>query len=179
MLDENPSKKYKQLDDEHQRRPSLTRRILTNGLLLSHCSNINSAHRRTQPPLTFNQYRYQTKPKSEEKLSSLSSPIVSSSSSSQSNSPSGDKFMSKSDYLFQQQQQQQQNLSQQRKATSLKTISNSPKIVYPIDFETARTDQSWYEKHSTYQHKVPTSDSGIVIDTDGIRPTSKSSIDEV
>ena len=173
-VDEDCSIKTKSSDNT-QRRPSFTRRILTNGLLLSHCSNSNSNHRRPQPPLTFNQYRYPIKPKSEEKLSSLSSPIVSSSSSSESNSPSGEKFMSKSDYLF----QQQQNLSEQRKATSLKTISNSSKILYPIDFETNNTDQSWYQKHSSQQNKVPTSDSGIVIDTDGIQLTSKSSIEEV
>jgi hypothetical protein len=171
-IDEDGSRRNRSSDDT-QRRPSFTRRILTNGLLLSHCSN----HRRTQPPLTFNQYRYSSKPKSEEKLSSLSSPLVSSSSSSEANSPSGEKLMSKSDYLFH--QQQQQNLSQQRKATSLKTISKSSKILYPIDFETNPTDQSWYQKHSSQQNKVPTSDSGIVIDTDGTQLTSKSSIEEV
>lgn len=174
--------------DENPRRPSFTRRILTNGLLLSHCSNSNPTHRRTQPPLTFNQHHHRHhhhhhKPKSEEKLSSLSSPIVSSSSSSESNSPTGEKFMSRSDYLFQQQQQQQQNLSQQRKATSLKTIStpqsSSSKILYPIDFENTHIDQSWYQRQSSHQSKVHTSDSGIVIDTAGTRPTSNSSIEEV
>jgi hypothetical protein len=164
--------------NDNQRRPSFTRRILTNGLLLSHCSSSsNPTHRRIQPPLTFNQQRYQMKPKSEEKLSTLSSPITSSSSSSESNSPSGEKFISRSDYLLQQQQLQQQNLSQQRKASSLKTISDTTnqqpsKILYPIDFQTNNNDQSWY-------NKVPTSDSGIVIDTAGTLPTSKSSIEEV
>jgi hypothetical protein len=91
--------------------------------------------------------------------------------------------MSRSDYLIQ--QQQQKNISQQRKATSLKTISvsshpQSSKIVYPIDFEGNHIDQSWYQKHSSSpQNKVPTSDSGIVIDTAGTRPTSNSSIEEV
>jgi hypothetical protein len=164
--------------NDNQRRPSFTRRILTNGLLLSHCSSSNPTHRRVQPPLTFNQQRYQTKPKSEEKLSS---PIESSSSSSESNSPSGEKFMSKSDFLL---QQQQQNLSQQRKASSLKTISDTSnqqpsKILYPIDFQTNNNEQSWYQKNSSNYNKVPTSDSGIVIDTAGTLPTSKSSIDEV
>jgi hypothetical protein len=92
--------------------------------------------------------------------------------------------MSRSDFILQQQQQQQQNLSQQRKATSLKTISVASnqqlsKIVYPIDFETNNIDQSWYQKHSSSHNKVPTSDSGIVIDTDGTQLTSKSSIEEV
>lgn len=117
------------------------------------------------------------KPKSEEKLSTISSPIVSSSSSSEANSPSGEKLMSRSDFILQ--QQQPQNLSQQRKATSLKTISVGSKILYPIDFETNNIDQSWYQKHSSSCNKVPTSDSGIVIDTDGTQPTSKSSIEEV
>lgn len=156
-----------------ERRPSFTRRILTNGLLLSHCSTSNSTHRRPQPPLTFNQHHRHLKPKSEEKLSS---PIVSSGSSSESPSPSGEKFISKSDYLL----QQQQNLSQQRKATSLKTIVNSSsKILYPIDFPPTDIDQTWYQRHSSHQDKVPTSDSGIVIDTAGTRPTSNSSIEEV
>ena len=165
--------------DDNQRRPSFTRRILTNGLLLSHCSNSNPIYRRTQPPLTFNQHhRHHLKPKSEEKLSSLSSPIVSSGSSSESTSPSGEKFISRSDYLL---QQQAQNLSQQRKATSLKTITNSSssKILYPIDFPSTEIDQSWYQRHTSHQDKVPTSDSGIVIDTAGTRPTSNSSIEEV
>ena len=189
LHDEDCTVKHKSSDDT-QRRPSFTRRILTNGLLLSHCSNSNPTHRRTQPPLTFNQHhrhhqqQQHLKPKSEEKLSSLSSPIVSSSSSSESNSPSGEKFMSRSDYLFQ--QQQQQNLSQPRKATSLKTISipqssssSSSKILYPIDFESNSADQSWYQRHSSHQSKVHTSDSGIVIDTAGTRLTSNSSIEEV
>jgi hypothetical protein len=180
ILDEDSSTTHKSSSDDNQRRPSFTRRILTNGLLLSHCSNSNPTHRRTQPPLTFNQHRH-LKPRSEEKLSSLSSPIVSSSSSSESNSPSGEKLMSRSDYIV----QQQQNIAQQRKATSLKTISvssnpQSSKILYPIEFETNQTDQSWYQKHSSSHHnKVPTSDSGIVIDTAGTRPTSNSSIEEV
>ena len=94
--------------------------------------------------------------------------------------------MSRSDYII---QQQQKNISQQRKATSLKTISvsshpQSSKIVYPIDFEGNHIDQSWYQKHSSsssssHQNKVPTSDSGIVIDTAGTRLTSNSSIEEV
>lgn len=91
--------------------------------------------------------------------------------------------MSRSDFILQ--QQQPQNLSQQRKATSLKTISlgsnqQTSKILYPIEFETNNIDQSWYQKrHGSSHNKVPTSDSGIVIDTDGTRPTSKSSIEEV
>ncbi|CAF0996293.1 unnamed protein product [Rotaria sordida] len=185
ITDEDYSTRNKSSND-NQRRPSFTRRILTNGLLLSHCSSSNSNHRRTQPPLTFNQYRHQTKPKSEEKLSSVSSPVAflssSSSSSSESNSPSGEKFMSRSDFI----PQQQQNISQQRKATSLKTIAETSnhqpsKILYPIDFQTKHIDQSWYQKHllsSSHYNKVPTSDSGIVIDTVSTRPTSKSSIEE-
>lgn len=132
-------------ESPNPRRPSFTRRILTNGLLLSN-------NRRPAPPLTFNsqqQHRYPIKPKSEEKLSTLSSP----SSSPQSNSPTGEKLlMSRSDYIL----QQPDCLSSQRKATSLKSIRANSKILYPIDFDT----------------KVPTSDSGIVIDTDGTRPTS-------
>ncbi|CAF2839410.1 unnamed protein product [Rotaria sp. Silwood2] len=188
VIDEDCSTRNKSSND-NQRRPSFTRRILTNGLLLSHCSSSNQNHRRAQPPLTFNQYRHQTKPKSEEKLSSLSSPATfsSSSSSSESSSPSGEKFMSRSDFILQQQQQQQQqNISQQRKATSLKTIAETSnqqpsKILYPIDFQTNHIDQSWYQKHlsSSHHNKVPTSDSGIVIDTVGTRPTSKSSIEEL
>ncbi|CAF2187449.1 unnamed protein product [Rotaria magnacalcarata] len=167
--------------DDNQRRPSFTRRILTNGLLLSHCSSSNPNHRRAQPPLTFNQYRHYIKPRSEEKL--YSPAAFSSSSSSESNSPSGEKFMSRSDVIVQ--QQHQQNLSQQRKATSLKTIAEasnhqSSKILYPIDFQTNHIDQSWYQKHlsSSHQNKVPTSDSGIVVDTIGTRLTSNSSIDD-
>ncbi|CAF3597370.1 unnamed protein product [Rotaria sp. Silwood1] len=186
--DEDHSTRNKSSAD-NQRRPSFTRRILTNGLLLSHCSNSNPNHRRAQPPLTFNQYRHQVKPKSEEKLSSLSSPITfsssSSSSSSESSSPSGEKLMSRSDFILQQQQQQQQNISQQRKATSLKTIAETSnqqpsKILYPIDFQTNHIDQSWYKKRLSPSHhnKVPTSDSGIVIDTVDTRQTSKSSIEE-
>jgi hypothetical protein len=90
--------------------------------------------------------------------------------------------MSRSDFILEQQQkqQQQQNLFQQRKATSLKTISAASKILYPINSQTNNIDQSWYQKHSSSSHnKVPTSDSGIVIDTDGTRLTSKSSIEEV
>jgi hypothetical protein len=49
------------------------------------------------------------------------------------------------------------------------------KIVYPIDFETNHPiDRSWSQNHQS--SKVPTSDSGIVIDA---RPTSKSSIEEI
>lgn len=179
LVDEDCSRRNKSSDD-NQRRPSFTRRILTNGLLLSHCSNSNPTYRRPQPPLTFNQHhRHHLKPKSEEKLSSLSSPIVSSGSSSESPSPSGEKFISRSDYLLQ--QQQAQSLSQQRKATSLKTIANSSssKILYPIEFPSTDIDPSWYQRHASHQHKVPTSDSGIVIDTAGTRLTSNSSIEEV
>ena len=172
--------------EKSQRRSSFTRRILTNGLLLSHCSS-SASQRRSQPPLTFNHQhqRHQIKPRSEEKLSTLSSP--NSSSSSQSSSPSGDKLISRSDFML----QQQQNLSPQRKATSLKSIrvtsNDQPsKILYPIDFESQDDDQSWYQKcsssiasSSSHQNKVPTSDSGIVIDTAGTRPTSKSSNDDV
>lgn len=181
--DEDYSKRNKSTET-NQRRPSFTRRILTNGLLLSHCSSSNSTSRRSQPPLTFNQYRHNVKPKSEEKLSSVSSPTAfsSSSSSSESNSPSGEKLMSRSDFIL----QQQQHLSQQRKATSLKTIAetstkHSSKILYPIDFETNNIDQSWHceSMSSSHHNKVPTSDSGIVIDAVGIRPTSVSSFELV
>ena len=50
---------------------------------------------------------------------------------------------------------------------SLKTISMispqlSSKILYPIDFQMNNIDQTSHKKQS---HKVPTSDSGIVVDT--------------
>lgn len=190
----------RQIDDEHsdeqnffnptQRRPSFTRRILTNGLLLSHCTS-NANHRRastnaatSRGPITCispdQHSRIQIKQKSEEKLSSFSSPI-SSPTSSKSNSPTGDKLMSRSDFRLQQADQ----MTQQRKSSSLKnvrgsSIESASRIVYPIDFETNHHDQIWLQKRcSSHENKVPTSDSGIVIDTAGTRPTSKSSIDEV
>jgi hypothetical protein len=46
----------------------------------------------------------------------------------------------------------------------------SSKILYPIDFEINNINKSWYQK------QVPTSDSGIIIDT---QSTSKSNIEEV
>ena len=173
--------------DDNQRRPSITRRILTNGLLLSHCSSGNPTHRRVQPPLAFQQYRCTTKPKSEEKLSSLFTLVSPSSSqslhTSESSSPANEKFMSRSDFIL---HRQQQNLSHQRKATSLKTISETSsqhptKILYPIDFQTNNFDQLHFQKHSTSSNdtKVPTSDSGIVIDTAGAQQTSNSSIEDV
>lgn len=180
-IDEDYSTRNKSSDDS-QRRPSFTRRILTNGLLLSHCSNSNPTHRRAQPPLTFNQFRQHIKPKSEEKLSTAT--YSSSSSSSESNSPSGEKFMSRSDFILQ--QQNQQNISQQRKATSLKTIAETlnqepSNILYPIDFPTSPVDPSWHKNNSYLSHhrRVAASDSGIVVDSVGTRLTSNSSIEDV
>lgn len=156
--------------DENIRRPSLTRRILTNGLLLSHC---------TKPPLTFKSqqnHRTSLKPKSEEKLSSPTCSSTSSSSSSSSSS-NCEKQMSRSEYLLQDQEQ----LSHQRKATSLKNVRTPSKIVYPLEFESNANDSTWFPKRcsTSDETKVPTSDSGIVIDSVGTCPTSKSSIDEV
>ncbi len=135
----------------YERKTSSNRRILTNGLLLSYCAS-NPTPRRIQ-----------------EKLQSDSS--SSSSSSLENLSSSDDQLLSRSDFTL----QQEENISPQRKSSSLKSISMvSPqslsKILYPIDFE---IDIPWQQQRSS---KVPTSDSGIVIDT---RPTSKSSIEEV
>lgn len=84
-----------------------------------------------------------------------------SSSSSSEIFSSDEKLLSRSDYLL----QHQTSLSPPRKSSSLKNIS--PNILYPIE----------YSPHppSSSSHKVPTSDSGIVLDT---RPASKSSIEE-
>lgn len=84
----------------------------------------------------------------------------SSSSSSEIFFSSDEKLLSRSDYLH----QHQSSVSPQRKSSSLKNIS--PNILYPIEFS----------HHPKSSHKVPTSDSGILIDT---RPTSKSSIDQL
>jgi hypothetical protein len=146
----------------NERKPLSTRSILTNGLLFSHCAS-NPIPRRIQEPLDLK------KTKNDENF------LSSSSSSSESFSSSDEKLLSRSEFIL----QQEQNLFQQRKASSLKSISiKSPqplsKILYPIDFETNNIDDiSWYQKRS---RKVPTSDSGIITDT---RPTSKSSIEEV
>ena len=170
--DEDLSMKTKTKTIENSRRPSLTRRILTNGLLLSHC---------TKPPLTFKSqqnHRTSIKPKSEEKLSSPTCSSTSSSSSSSTSSSSNcEKQMSRSEYLLQEQDQ----LSHQRKATSLKNVRIPSKILYPLEFESNENDSNWFPKRcsTSDETKVPTSDSGIVIDTVGTRPTSKSSIDEV
>jgi len=169
--DEDLSMKTKTKTIENSRRPSLTRRILTNGLLLSHC---------TKPPLTFKSqqnHRTSIKPKSEEKLSSPTCSSTSSSSSSSTSSSSNcEKQMSRSEYLLQEQDQ----LSHQRKATSLKNVRIPSKILYPLEFESNENDSNWFPKRcsTSDETKVPTSDSGIVIDTVGTRPTSKSSIDE-
>jgi hypothetical protein len=159
--------------DTNERRPLANRRILTNGLLLSHCAS-NPTQRRAQQSLPLIPDLPSIKPKSEAKLSSDSS------SSSEVLSSPDDKFLSRSDFIL----QHEQNISPQRKASSLKSIymtSSQPssKILYPIDFEDQSVDPSWYQNRSSYSHKVPTSDSGIVIDTMDIRPTSKSSIEEV
>jgi hypothetical protein len=140
----------------------------TNGLQRSHCSS-NPIPRRT-PELSspIDDNHYLKKQKSEEKTSSDSS------SSSDLILSSDEKLLSRSDFIL----QQEQNIPQQCKSSSLKTISMispqlSSKILYPIDFQINNIDQTWHKKQS---HKVPTSDSGIVIDT---QPTSKSGIEEV
>ena len=179
--DDEETVDQRKLSNSTARRPSFSRRILTNGLLLSHCTGNSNNQRSTQNtvPLVLPQiHRSPTKPKSEEKLPTLSSPT--SSSSSQSSSPTGEKLMSRSDYHL----QDQDPVSQNRKSTSLKNVrgpknESSSKILYPIDFETHHEDPLWCQKLSSNENKVPTSDSGIVIDSAGTRPTSKSSIDDV
>jgi hypothetical protein len=160
-IDEN---KILNNNNNNERRSSFSRRILTNGLLFSHYAT-NPIPCRIQEPL------HSIKSKTEEKFSSDSS------SSSELLSSSDEKLLTRSEFIL----QQEQNISQQRKASSLKSISMlSPqtlsKILYPIDFETNHIDKSWHQKRSSHSYKVPTSDSGIVIDT---QPTSKSSIEEV
>ncbi|CAF3506603.1 unnamed protein product [Rotaria sp. Silwood1] len=174
LINENNSTKN-QIFDNHERKPLSTRRILTNGLLLSH-SFSNPTPRRVQDSLVsnHNNNNYSIKQKTEEKLLSDSS---SSSSSSELLSLSDEKLFSRSVFVH----QQEQNISQQRKASSLKSIhiTTSPqpssKILYPIDFNANNLDLSWHQKRSSHTHKVPTSDSGIVIDT---HPTPKSSSED-
>lgn len=144
------------LADDNQQQPSFTRRILTNGLLFSHCAT-NPIPRRHQDS--------SIKRKNDEKILSESS------SSSELLSSSDEKLLTRSEFIL----QQEQTISQQHKASSLKSISiKTPqllsKILYPIDFQT-----SWHEKQTSNPYKVPTSDSGIIIDT---RPTSNSSIED-
>ena len=146
----------------NEQKSSYNRRILTNGLLYSHCAT-NPIPRRIQQPLPS------IKLNSNEKFLSNSS----SSSSSEILSSSEEKLLTRSEFIL----QQEQTMSPKRKASSLKSISiTSPislsKILYPIDFQINNNNNNT----SCHQHKVPTSDSGIVID---IRPTSKSSIAEV
>jgi hypothetical protein len=135
---------------QEERKSSLTRgSILTNGLLLSHCGSHPTPRRTHEKQL-------QSDPSS----SSSSSP--SSSSSSDNLSSSDEKLLSRSEFIL----QHEENISPKRKSSSLKSISMaSPqslsRIVYPIHFEINHSPSS----------KVPTSDSGIVID--------KSSIEEI
>lgn len=110
-------------------------------------------------------------PKPVEKLSSDSS------SSSELISPPNEKPLSRSDFIL----QQEQNVSEQRKASSLKSINMTSrelpsKILYPIDFNINSMNKSWHESQSFHSHKVPTSDSGIVIDR---HPASKSNSEDV
>ncbi|CAF3642028.1 unnamed protein product [Rotaria sordida] len=171
LINENNST-TNQILDNYERRPSSTRRILTNGLLLSHSAS-NPIPRRVQEPLMSNRNNYYSiKQKTEEKLSSDSS----SSSSSELLSSSDEKLFSRSHFIH----QQERKFSQQRKASSLKSIpitspKPSSKILYPIDFDTNNINLSWYQKRSFQTNKVPTSDSGIVIDT---HSTPKSSSED-
>ena len=120
----------------NERRPSLTRGILTNGLLFSHCASNPIPRRTPADPLQL-------------RSDSCSS---SSSSTSEIFSSSDEKPLSRSDYLL----QNESHLSPQRKSSSLKSIS--PHILYPIEF-------SDHSPHAQSTNKFPTSDSGIVIDT--------------
>ncbi|CAF3096245.1 unnamed protein product [Rotaria sp. Silwood2] len=169
LINEN-SLTTNQIIDNHERRPSSTRRILTNGLLLSHSSS-NPIPRRVQESLMSNHNdNYSIKQKNEKKL------LSDSSSSSDLLSSSDEKIFSRSDFVH----QQEQKFTQQRKASSLKSIfitSPQPlsKILYPIDFDANNIDLSWHQKQSFHTHKVPKSDSGIVIDT---HPTSKSNSED-
>jgi len=127
-----------------EQKPSYIRRILTNDLFYS-------------PPIQ--ESLVSTKPTSD------------TSSSSELLSSSDEKFLTRSEFIL----QQEQNISQQPKASSLKNIfmispRSLSKILYPIDFQMNNNDISW----THHSHKVPTSDSGIVIDI-----PSKSSIEEV
>jgi hypothetical protein len=168
LIDDNDSIRNK-IFDNNQRRPSHTRRILTNGLLFSHSASNPIPHRVQQARISAYDNHYSIKPKSEDKLQSDTS------SSSELLSSSDEKLLSRSDYIL----PQEQMTSQQRKASSLKSISMiSPqpvsKILYPIDFETDNMNISWYQKRLS--DSVPKSDSGIVID---IQTKTKSSIEEV
>jgi hypothetical protein len=131
-------------NNKNQQKPSYIRRILTNDLFYSH-------------PI-------------QESLDSTK-PTYDTSSSSELLSSSDENFLTRSEFIL----QQEQNISQQRKASSLKNIfmispRSLSKILYPIDFQINNNDISW----THHSHKVPTSDSGIVIDI-----PSKLSIEEV
>ncbi|UJR07811.1 hypothetical protein I4U23_012094 [Adineta vaga] len=141
----------------NERRSSLSRRILTNGLLLSQNS------RRCHEPLTV-------KFEKEEKF------LSDTSSSSELLSSSDEKLLSRSEYIL----RQDDKIAQQRKTSSLKSILVTPsqpstKILYPIDFEIRHRNVSWQQKRSSDPYRMLIFDSGIVTD---VRPTSKSSIDE-
>ena len=146
------------LNTTNERKTPLSRRILTNGLLLSPTT------RRFHEPLTV-------KFENEDKFPSDTS------SSSELLSSSDEKLLSRSEYLLRKDEQ----TSQQRKASSLKSILVTPSqttsnILYPIDFDTHQRRISWQQKRSSDPYRMPIFDSGIIID---VRPTSISSIDEV
>ncbi|CAF1066722.1 unnamed protein product [Adineta ricciae] len=145
------------LNTTDERKTSLSRRILTNGLLLLPTT------RRFHEPLTV-------KFENEDKF------LSDTSSSSELLSSSDEKPLSRSEYLLRKDEQ----TSQQRKASSLKSILVTPSqatsnILYPIDFDTHQRRISWQQKRSSDPYRMPIFDSGIIID---VRPTSISSIDE-
>ena len=155
----------------NDQKPTLNRRILTNGLLFSH-STTNLIPVRGQESLNSNQNNYSLmKENNEDKIPS---DCLSSSSSSEFLSASDEKLLSRSDFIC----QYEQNTTNEHKASSLQNINmKSSKILYPIDFTTRNTtDLSWHQNQSIYTHQVPTSDSGIVT---GTQTTSKSSNENV
>ncbi|CAF1355104.1 unnamed protein product [Adineta steineri] len=170
LIDENNLIK-KQISNNNERKISFNRRILTNGLLRTHYARNPIPRCLREPFNSIENNSYPMKVKSEEKFLSDTS-----SSSAELLSSSDEKLLTRSEYIF----RQEQNNSQQRKASSLKSIfmtspQLSTKILYPIDFDTNNINTSWLQKRSSVPYKVPTFDSGIVIDTN---PTSKSSINE-
>ncbi|CAF1598921.1 unnamed protein product [Rotaria magnacalcarata] len=159
-----------QISDNPGRKSTCTRRILTNGLLFPHATSSPIARRLQEPLTSIHNNHYSIKQKIEE------THLSDSSLSSVSLSSSDENLFSRSDYSA----QQDRINSQKRKASSLKsicTISHQipSKILYPIDFDANNLDLSWHKKQSFRTNKVPTSDSGIIIDT---HSTPKSSSED-
>ncbi|CAM4869363.1 unnamed protein product [Rotaria socialis] len=169
LIDENKSK-INQISDNPGRKSSCTRRILTNGLLVPHAASNHIARRLQEPLTSIHNNHYSINVKIEE------THLSDSSISSVSLSSSDENLFTRSDYSA----QQDRINSQKRKASSLKSIDlishQAPsKILYPIDFDANNMDLSCHKKQSIHINKVPTSDSGIIIDT---HPTLKSSSED-